>query len=228
MQKLQFNANACVEIITFKTFSSLAETTVPFIRKGYIALSGGRTFSSLFPFWTALKPDCSQASFFPVDERVVPFDDPQCNWGMAYKNFLMPIKKEADKSNFAQSASGYFSILKSKFHCNFPVFDVIFLGVGDDGHIASLFPGQPCLDDLASVVLETISPKPPILRITLGLGPIISAKKVIAIISGIEKNSIVKKILHKDPDLPIVKVLSQRKSSALFVEESILTDLIPS
>ena len=228
MNKLQFNANASADIISFGNYSSLAEATMPFIQNGFVALSGGNTYSRLFPLWVTLKPDCAHASFFPVDERVVPFDDPQSNWGAAYRNFLIPINREDDKSNFAQSAAQYYSILKSKFNCNFPVFDVIFLGVGDDGHTASLFPRQPYLDDTASVVLETISPKPPFPRVTLGLGPIISAKKVIAIVSGKEKAAIVKKIFQKDFDLPIVKVLSQRKSSTLFIEESILPDLIPS
>ena len=162
MKKLQFNANASAEIISFKNYSSLAKATEPFIKKGFVALSGGNTYSRLFQYWTELKPDCSKASFFPVDERVVPFDDPQSNWGNAYRNFLIPINREDDKSNFAQSAAQYYSILKSKFKCNLPVFDVIFLGVGDDGHTASLFPGQPSLEDSTSVVLETISPKPPL------------------------------------------------------------------
>ena len=225
MRKLQFNANAIAEIISFEDFSSLAQATKPFIEKGAIALSGGNTFSRLYPFWLALKPDCAQASFFPVDERVVPFEDPQSNWGLAYKNFLLPLKKESDKSNFAQSAEQYLAILKSKFNSDIPVFDVIFLGVGDDGHTASLFPGLPCLSDITSVVLETISPKPPFSRVTLGLGPIISAKNVITIIAGKEKALIAKKIFEKDLRLPIVTVLSQRKNSILFMEESILQDL---
>jgi 6-phosphogluconolactonase len=222
MQKLQFNANAIAEIIPFEGFSSLAQATRPFIEKGAIALSGGNTFSRLFPLWLALKPNCSQASFFPVDERVVPFDDPQSNWGAAYNNFLLPLKKEHDKSNFAQSANQYYAILKSKFKTDFPIFDVIFLGVGDDGHTASLFPGLPCLSDTTSAVLETISPKSPFSRVTLGLGPIIIAKNVIAILAGKEKALIAKKIFEKDLRLPIVKILSQRKNSTLFIEESIL------
>ena len=216
------------EIISFRNCSSLAEATVPFIQKGFVALSGGSTYSRLFPFWAALKPDCAHASFFPVDERIVPFGDPQSNWGNAYRNLLIPINKETDRSNFAQSAAQYYSILKSKFNSNKPVFDVIFLGVGDDGHTASLFPGQTYINDTTSVVIETTSPKPPFSRITLGLGPIVSAKKVIAILSGKEKATIAKKIFEKDFELPIVKVFSQRKSSTMFIEESILPSLTPS
>jgi len=228
MDKLQFNANASAEIIPFENFSLLAQATKSFIEKGAIALSGGNTFSRLYPLWLALKPNCSQASFFPVDERVVPFEDPQSNWGAAYRNFLLPLKKEHDKSNFAQSANQYYAILKSKFKTDFPFFDAIFLGVGDDGHTASLFPGLPCLTDTTSVVLETISPKPPFPRVTLGLGPIIFAKNVIIIIVGKEKALIAKKIFEKDLRLPIVKVLSQRKNSIVFIEQSIMPDLTPS
>jgi 6-phosphogluconolactonase len=222
MQKLQFNANAAAEVIAFEDFSSLALATLPFITKGNIALSGGSTYTTLFPFWAALKPDCARASFFPVDERIVAFDDPQSNWGSAYKNFLLPLKKGADKGNFPQSAQHYESILKSKFNSFFPVFDLVFLGVGDDGHTASLFPGEPYLSDVSSIVLETTSPKPPFKRITLGIAPLVAANKMIVIIAGKEKGSIYNRIVEKDLDLPIVNVLSKRADSLVFVEQGLV------
>jgi len=103
-----------------------------------------------------------------------------------------------------------------------PVFDVIFLGVGDDGHTASLFPGQPYLDDLTSVVLGTTSPKPPFKRITLGMAPLIAAKRLLVIVAGAEKRNIVARIFGKDQSIPIVNVLSQRKDSTVFMEKFLL------
>ena len=208
--------------ISFHSFEELAALTLPYLLKGNIALSGGSTYGRLFPLWTKLSPDCSEATFFPVDERLVEFDDPSSNWGAAYRNFLSRVGKSEDKANFEASADAYRDLLKSHFQAELPMFDVVFLGVGDDGHTASLFPGEDYLDDLSSVVLETTSPKPPFRRVTLAMAPLIAAKTLIVIIAGKEKKPIVAKIFAKDETLPICKVFSRRKNSLLFVENSLL------
>jgi 6-phosphogluconolactonase len=208
--------------ISFHSFEELAALTLPYLLKGNIALSGGSTYGRLLPLWAGLSPDCRAATFFPVDERIVDFDDPSSNWGTIYRQFLLQIGKSEDKANFAASADAYRDLLKSHFQAEMPMFDVVFLGVGDDGHTASLFPGENHLDDLGSVILETTSPKPPFRRVTLGLGPLIAAKTLIAVIAGKEKKHIAAKIFTKDETLPISKVFSRRKNSLLFVEDSLL------
>jgi 6-phosphogluconolactonase len=208
-------------LITFNSFDELARLTIPYLLKGNVALSGGSTYGRLFPCWTALKPDCRAATFFPVDERLVDFGDPQSNWGAAYREFLSRVGKSSDKANFAAGAEQYRKLLAAHFHAEIPVFDAVFLGVGDDGHTASLFPGGRYLDDFKSVVLATTSPKPPFQRITLAPAPLIAAKTLIVVIAGKEKKPIVEKIFRFDSGLPIVRIITRRKESLLFFEDTI-------
>jgi 6-phosphogluconolactonase len=210
-------------VVTFDSFEQLARITLPYLLKGNIALSGGSTYGRLFPLWTALNPDCSGATFFPVDERLVDFDDPQSNWGTAYRRFLSRVGRTADRVNFATGAKQYGDLLKAYFQTDVPVFDTVFLGVGDDGHTASLFPGGQYLDDFKSMVLETESPKPPFGRVTLALAPLIAAKTLVVIVGGEEKRHIVQRIVSGDNRLPIVKILSHRKNSLLFFENDLLS-----
>lgn len=222
MKLLQFNHNATGIIHPFNDFAHCAKLTVNYLTNGNIALSGGSTFKNLFPHWIALSPNCTTSSFFPVDERVVPFDDPQSNWGTTYREFLQPIGRESDKYHFASYLETYKKLLKRHFKSEEPIFDVIFLGVGEDGHTASLFPGGDYLNDKLLLVLRTQSPKPPIQRITLAPRVLLHAKKVITIIAGSNKKKIVQEIINKNENLPLVKILSQRTDSLFYVEESLI------
>lgn len=213
-----------IKIHTFRDLAECAELTVRYIRNGNVALSGGSTFSDLYPYWLKLKPDCEKASFFPVDERMVDFYDDSSNWGTAYRRFLKPLGKESDKNHFPRTAEQYRQTLINHFNSPNPVFDVIFLGVGKDGHTASLFPGEKYLEDLCTPILQTRSPSPPYNRITLGPKMLVSAKKLITVISGLEKKYVLNNILKEDRTLPIVKVLSLKKESLLFFEKSLLNN----
>ena len=103
-----------------------------------------------------------------------------------------------------------------------PKFDAVFLGVGEDGHTAGLFPEKPYLDDLRSIVLRTASPRPPLRRLSLGMLPLIAAKNLIVVIAGEKKAGMVRKLLSGDNDLPIVKVLTKRNRSKVFVDRSLV------
>lgn len=83
-----------------------------------------------------------------------------------------------------------------------PVFDVLLLGVGPDGHVASLFPGRPTLDERgATVVVEDDAPKPPPLRLSLGLDAVRAADEVWLVVAGEDKAEAVARGLHPDEDL---------------------------
>ena len=222
MDSLRFNKNSSASIHYFTSFQQCAQDTVAYLIRGNIALSGGSTYTALFHFWRNLSPDLSKASFFPADERIVPFDNPQSNWGTAYKEFLEPLGKGSDKNHFAASSDAYATILTQYFKTEDIKFDTIFLGVGDDGHTASLFPSGSYLDDNTSSVLETQSPKPPFNRITLTPKVLSSARNLITIIAGENKKIIVRELLAQNKKLPIVKILSQRTDSELFIERNLI------
>ena len=187
-----------------------------------IAVSGGTTYRRVFDVWQKeLGP--SFVKFFPVDERMVPFESPESNWGMMQALLLDPLDWPDSKRCFVQrisahTADDYERLLRLTFRQPMPAFDLVFLGVGSDGHTASLFPGTPQLNDYASWVLQTESPDPPKRRITLGMGVICQARHVVIIIVGQDKRDIVTKMLKADETLPIVRVLKHPVMKQLFLD----------
>jgi 6-phosphogluconolactonase len=214
--------DSAFELSTFASLDEAAQLTAPLLT-GSVAVSGGETFAALFRCWAALDTQRFETvSFFPVDERVVPFDDPHSNWGAAWRLLLNSLGHHADKSHWAQSASQYESVLRSHFPEWPPVFDAILLGVGDDGHTASLFPGESSLEDRSSIVLDTRSPKPPVHRVTLAPSVIAAAKTVCVVVSGSGKASILRRMIEGDMSLPITRVLSLRARSLVLAEAALL------
>ncbi|MBD3392945.1 MAG: hypothetical protein GF418_12640 [Chitinivibrionales bacterium] len=222
MDSVRFSEHSVARVSVFDGFEDLARQTADLLTSGRVAFSGGQTFAKLFPQWVLTRPDVSNASFFPVDERLVPFNDPASNWGTAYRGFLAPLDKEHDKEHWPTSRRSFADIVGRTFGDAEPVFDVVFLGVGDDGHTASLFPGGDYLKDRESIVLETRSPNPPHGRVTLGPRPLVSAARLVTVLAGVEKGAILKRIAAKDPTLPIVRILSARAESDLFIEDPLL------
>ena len=205
----------------FSSLEECARLTLPCLCKHAVALSGGSTYASLFNQWIKLRPPCTRTLFFPVDERKVPFEDPQSNWGTATRTFLDPLGLPAQKEHWPHSAGAYEHMLRSRFDPAPVVFDAVFLGAGDDGHTASLFPGDLALDDTASLVLETKSPKPPVDRITLGPAPLIAAQEAVVIIYGRNKATIVQRLREKDKTMPLINILSRRPFSRVLIERKL-------
>jgi len=203
MNTLYISSASAVSINIFSSLESVAKATLPYLTHGSVGLSGGTTIAALFPLWLHLKPDCSSTSFFPVDERIVPFDDARSNWGNTCRLFLNHIGKSSEKAHAALSANQYRTLLQRTFPKRLPVFDVIFLGMGKDGHTASLFPGKQYEIDPEISVLETLSPVPPLHRISLS--PAVFA-------AGIFK---------KNRALPIVQVVTQRRDTIMYIEQQL-------
>ena len=137
------------------------------------------------------------------DERQVPLDDPASNYAMAKAALLdqVPIPPRqvfplvADPmpalSRIPADAGGR------------PRFDVIHLGMGDDGHTASLFPGSPVLRETQALVAAVHdAPKPPPERLTLTLPVINAARAVLFMVQGASKREALGGVLRRDPGLP--------------------------
>ena len=89
--------------------------------------------------------------------------------------------------------------------------------MGDDGHTASLFPGGRELSDTTSLALETVSPKAPHARVTLGLGALRAARDLCVVVTGQAKGTTLRRVLDGDASLPLAMVLQDRDST-LFVD----------
>jgi 6-phosphogluconolactonase len=137
------------------------------------------------------------------DERQVPLDDPASNYAMAKAALLdhVPIPPAqvfplvgdptAALRRVPADASGR------------PRFDVIHLGLGEDGHTASLFPGDPALRETQALVAHVHNaPKPPPQRLTLTLPVINAARAVLCMVQGASKREALARVLRRDPALP--------------------------
>ncbi len=177
-----------------------------------IALSGGKTPVILYNNLADLKKPApwDKTHLFLVDERFVPSNDKDSNFNMMNQTFLgrlkipatniHPIQTETDSPQ--TSALRYEQDLKSFFMAEqneFPEFDLILLGIGEDGHTASLFPGTPSITETkhlsVAVHMSDTSKKD---RITLTFPVINNARHVFFLISGADKAGIVKEVIETE------------------------------
>lgn len=154
---------------------------------------------------------------FFADERAVPLDHPDSNYGLLKKELLDKIPRSHGKpvvvhidveklDDTQELADAYEQALVRSFAAKdsvkLPMFDLLFLGCGPDGHTCSLFPGHPLLrEDVAWVAAIEDSPKPPPRRITLSLMVIQHALKIAFVATGVEKQEVLKKIFDEHPDV---------------------------
>ena len=209
--------NSAITIIPFDTFDELAEATLPKTQKGSVALSGGSTYDALFEAWSKVDGFGEEANFFGVDERVVPLSDPASNWGNACAKLFSPLGITGQCNNAATSVEDFTTLLSSFFESDTFVFDAVFLGVGDDGHTASLFPGDTEAMKSSAQVLATESPKGIKERITLGSSVLASAKELVMVIAGEAKAPCMQWLKDADRSYPFVEILAQRDSATLYL-----------
>ncbi|KIX92156.1 uncharacterized protein Z520_12149 [Fonsecaea multimorphosa CBS 102226] len=164
----------------------------------------------------ALAPQFSKWQIFFADERAVPLDHEDSNYGLLKKDLLDKIPPEQGTptvhpidvkqlDNTQELADQYQEVLMSIFankdSVKLPIFDLILLGCGPDGHTCSLFPGHELLREAdAWVAAIEDSPKPPPRRITLTLPVVTHAHKIAFVATGGGKKDILKKILEADDE----------------------------
>jgi|SRR5262245_3720831 len=175
-----------------------------------VALSGGTTPEILYR--TLASPafadrlDWPKTIFFFSDERGVPPNDPRSNYALADKTLFTPLKitpsqvyrMAGEASDLQAAASEYeqqLRIVTKTLPLAQPSLDLILLGLGEDGHTASLFPGASILQDLQGVIAETQSPKDPTRRLTMTLAAINSASVILFLVTGAGKAGVVRAIL---------------------------------
>ena len=209
-------------------------------RPGSVAVSFGGTYSEIFSLWRDRllssreegQPHSSPLpSFFPADERLVPPEHEDSNWGGFRRLFLNDCGSGADSRRHAAGLKEFKEILDDYFHGP-PRFDLIFLGLGADGHTASLFPGGcPGAEDSCwhEPVLATDSPLPPHGRLSLGPETIASAGELIMTVTGSGKSGILLKLVEQlksaepqNDELPPARII--RRRTALKKDTVILID----
>jgi len=189
-------------------FAAQATTAVRVKGRFSVALSGGSTPKSLYSLLaknSSLPWD--KTYFFFGDERHVPPDSPESNYRMAREALLskIPVPSEnvfrvpAENPDANQAAEAYEQTLKTFFNPpigSFPRFDLILLGMGPDGHTASLFPGGKALQETSRWVVANWVEKFRTDRITLTLPVLNNAAVVMFMASGADKADILKEVLQ--------------------------------
>jgi 6-phosphogluconolactonase len=187
-----------------------------------VCLSGGSTprllyerladppFASRFPW--------NRVHWFWGDERFVPHNHPDSNFRMARDALLSRVPVHADNIHAVptegllpdQAASAYETTLKRFYGADMlapdrPLFDVTLLGIGEDGHTASLFPGQPALQETRRWAVAVIGAKAEA-RITLTYPTIDSSHEVAFLVTGKEKRGVLARAQAGDRTLPAAVV----------------------
>lgn len=185
-----------------------------------IALSGGSTPKRLYGLLAAAplrdQMPWQRVHLFWGDDRFVPWDSPDSNYAMAQETMLahVPIPPEnvhgiPFKGGAADAAHEYERTLKAYYGGDAldparPLFDIVLLGMGPDGHTASLFPGKPALAEQQRWAIEVPEPglAPFVPRVTLTYPALNSAKSVAFVAAGADKMAMMRRVLAGDRELP--------------------------
>jgi 6-phosphogluconolactonase len=210
-----------------------------------VALSGGRITHKLFTsvvnlvregrrvgdpnFRDGGTPSLpSNVHFFWADERCVPPDDPESNFKLADELLFAPLKIPANQIHRIRGEDSPAVAVKSAEAelCRIvplnaagrPVLDLVFLGMGEDGHVASLFPNAPAevVNHPGPFLFIENSPKPPPRRISLSYAAIAAVRQAWVLISGAGKEKALRESLDLSSKMPLAKVIGLRQKTLIF------------
>jgi 6-phosphogluconolactonase len=184
--------------------------------RGHVAVTGGSLAPAFFP-----RLDWSGLSVWWGDERAVPYDDPESNYGVARAHLrgatLHPMP--ATSADLDAAARDYERQLCAALGTP-PVLDVALLGMGPDGHVCSLFPEHELLGEARRFVAPLFdSPKPPPRRLTLTLPTLAAARLVIFVVTGASKAPAVRAALT-GPSNPAGLVAARARDLLWLLDEA--------
>ncbi len=177
------------------------------------ALTGGSTPRLLYGELSLRTIDWSKVEFWWIDERMVPHDHPDSNYRMARETLLSHIRVQPEQIHPMMTdrppedaARAYEDELKRAYGSDTldparPLFDFVLLGLGPDGHICSLLPGQPVLEERSRWVAPVPHGRPEV-RLTLTYPAVQSSSMTAFLVTGREKADAVARTRKGDPSLP--------------------------
>jgi 6-phosphogluconolactonase len=198
-----------------------------------VALSGGNTPRTLYHLLSTRFRDqipWANVHVFWGDERYVPLADPQSNYRMAREALLdmvpcpaenvhpMPTElpnPEVAAREYEKTLRSYFS--KDRPHKDWPHFDLVLLGLGEEGHTASLFPGSPALNETKRWVVAVKAPAEPPLRLTLTLPALTEAANIYFLVTGSNKAQALQHVLTGSPALKIYPASGVRSAQGTVI-----------
>ena len=168
----------------------------------HVIVPGGNTPARCFDYLMKKSLPWEKIHWYPGDERCYPEGHPERNDVMLREHLLShipvshfhPMRAELGAK---QAAESYRETIQA-----IDAFDIAFLGMGEDGHTASLFPGNAALQDNQTVVAVSHSPKPPFERVSMGLSTLRQSRLRMVLAAGAGKAEIIERIRAGD-DLPV-------------------------
>jgi 6-phosphogluconolactonase len=202
-----------------------------------IALSGGSSPRLLFSRMAQADLDWSRVHFFWVDERCVPPADSRSNFRLANETLLSPahiadanvhrihgeLPPDTAAAQYVQEIKQFFSLGEDML----PVFDIIHRGMGDEGHTASLFPGEPLINNTTDIAAHVYVEKVKMDRVTLLPGVLRAAKRTVLQVTGPDKAPAVREVLTgaEDPMTYPCQIASRDANAAWFLDDAAAAQL---
>ena len=208
-----------------------------------VALSGGNTPRMTYEFLASAEfrgqVDWAKVHVFWTDERAVPPDHPDSNYGMARRALLLHVpippgnvhRMEAEKANLGRAAHDYEEVLRKYLELDdrgFPRFHLILLGMGADGHTASIFPGTRVTRQTSRWVTTPMVVKLNARRMTLTMPVLDAALRVVFLVVGREKAETLRAVLEgkADPPYPAQQVQPRDNGVKLFLVDEAAAALL--
>lgn len=178
------------------------------LRPRTLALAGGSTPERLYRHLATCVFPWSETEIFFGDERCVPPNHPDSNYRMANEALLSRVKARVHRMpGETCDTAAYEEEIESVFGPGLPRFDLVLLGLGEDGHTASLFPGGPALEVTDRNVVRVMRPDHP--RLTLTLPVLSSARVAMFLVSGAAKREPLRRLLDGER-IPAARVEAGR------------------
>jgi 6-phosphogluconolactonase len=199
-----------------------------------LAISGGSTPKLLFEELVKSRFKWERVHLFWVDERSVPPTDPESNYKLAEDFLIAPARIPKRNVHRIQGeiipergAEHYTDEIRRFFRLEeegeMPHFDIVQQGMGPDAHTASLFPGDPLIEDREGIAAAVVAPKPPPKRVTLLPGVLLAAHHTVFLVCGDDKATAVRAVFQDDYDpklLPAQVVSHHGRSVTWFLDEA--------
>lgn len=196
------DAHAAAEQCAAQILKYLSESP-----RSTLAISGGSSPKPMFEIFAAAQFDWNRVQLFWVDERCVPATDSQSNFKLANDAWLTPAKFPEANLHRVQTerdpddaAEIYSDELRLVFGEGIPKFDMIHRGMGPDAHTASLFPGEPLIDDRTGLASAVYVEKLDSHRVTLLPAVLLAAKHTVMLVAGADKAEPLSDVLYGPHD----------------------------
>ena len=201
---------------------------------GHVVLTGGSSPKHAYELAAQRDADWSSATVWFTDERCVPPTDPDSNFGMAERALLMQlsagprvVRMQGELGPDA-GAGAYEAEIRAQMGSE-PRWNLLLLGMGPDGHVASLFPGKPEVEErsLLAAGVPLAGMEPQVARISLTLPAICSARSAVLLITGAGKADTVARAFGPQPDrsLPAARVDLRYGTLTVLLDEAAASKL---